>query len=143
MYLVTVILVTDSANTCHLHHYITVMLEYKILTTPVILIITIFPTVPTTKDNISVEIKAYLNHSRFTDPRAEYYASVNIDDVYYKIGTINQNSANAGWNYVNTRSFNKNYKIQGAFVVNEAYVCPSGSSGYETGADAVYVTPSY
>ena len=102
-----------------------------------------FPTVSTTKDNISVEIKAYLNHSRFTDPRAEYYASVNIDDVYYKIGTINQNSANAGWNYVNTRSFSKNYKIQGAFVVNEAYVCPSGSSGYETGADAVYVTPSY
>ena len=101
-----------------------------------------FPNVQVTANSLSVQVKAYLNHSRFNDPEANYYVCVNTDDVYYYIGKINQDIAISCWNPIQ-RSVPNGYKLNGRYYIDSCYVKSSGTSGCSTGADAVYVTAIY
>ena len=79
----------------------------------------------------------YLNNVKFTDPQARYY--VEQRDGGYFIGTINQNTARAGWSYL-SYTINKNNNTPGSYSVEGLMVEPSGlnMSGY-TGADAISI----
>ncbi len=101
-----------------------------------------FPSVTVSANAPTIQVKAYLNHSRFTDNQAKYYVCVNIDDVYVNIGTINQNTATSGWNPIQ-KSISSGHKRSGVYYIDSSFVQTSGNSGYSTGTDAVYVTPIY
>lgn len=83
---------------------------------------------------VSVSLQVYLSDSRFTDPSAKY--TVYKNGASLTVGYINQNTAVSGWNY-RTKSSND---FTGLWLVS---VSPSGTSGYQTGADAVNVTYTY
>lgn len=84
-----------------------------------------------TKD---VAIFAYLDHGEFTDPEAKYY--INDGPSKYNVeyvGSINQNKASRGWNYVATNA-------TFAGVSLHAEVRSSDKNGSRMGADAIRVT---
>lgn len=87
---------------------------------------------------LTVKVEAYLNHGSFTDPAAEYYVQLS-ESRYSKAGTIDQNKAKAGWNYISQKSYTSPY-AGGGFISKGAEVWASGQSGYITGADAIRVT---
>lgn len=92
------------------------------------------------RSNSPIKLKAgiYLNNVKFTDPQARYY--VEQRDGGYFIGTINQNTARAGWNYI-SYTINTNNNTPGSYSVEGLMVTPSGinMSGY-TGADAISIS---
>ena len=86
---------------------------------------------------ISVTAGIYLNNSRFTDPDAHYY--VQQRDGGYLMKRLDQNTARAGWTYINY-TINKNYATPGGYSVKGVMVCTSGSGTGYTGADAISVS---
>ncbi|MCM1007273.1 MAG: hypothetical protein NC485_04945 [Ruminococcus flavefaciens] len=94
----------------------------------------------------TVHVGAYLNHLSFTDPAAKYYVEYR-QYMSTPVGTINQNLAPAGWNYISVKDV-KSYILSGGggyagYWSSDAYVEPSGRSGYYTGADAIRVWFTY
>lgn len=84
-------------------------------------------------------VGAYLRDSRFTDPYAKY--AIQISGFVSKdIGTIDQDAAKNGWNYIESDRFAASAD-SGNYILScsNAYVYPSSYSGYETGADAIYI----
>lgn len=93
----------------------------------------------TSSSSIIVTLEAYVNHSNFTDPNATYY--VNGCDTIFEVNSINQNTADAGWNYVGRRVVKPLTSIGYTRITTSAVcVIPSSNSGYNTGADGIWVT---
>lgn len=94
----------------------------------------------------TIHVGAYLNHLSFTDPAAKYYVEYR-QYMSAPVGTINQNTAPAGWNYISVKDV-KSYVPNGSggyagYWSTDAFVEPSGKSGYYTGADAIRVWFTY
>lgn len=99
-----------------------------------------------TPEYFNITVGAYLNHSLFTDTAAKYYVNY-YPHTYSPVGSINQNTAPGGWNYItvkNVRSLNINSSSQFAgYYSYDAYITPSGLSNKYTGADGLQVRFSY
>ncbi|MCM1006946.1 MAG: hypothetical protein NC485_03285 [Ruminococcus flavefaciens] len=86
---------------------------------------------------IDVSLYAYVNDSSFTDPRAKYSA---VASYQYAIGTLNQNTAARGWNYVGKVRLTPLTAVGEKTVALYGVVLEAGSSyGYTTAADGVQV----
>lgn len=84
-----------------------------------------------------IHVRTYLNHLSFTDPSATYYVEY-FRNVYYPVGSLNQNNAPAGWTEIISKDV-KTLFTNGGYWSSDAYIEPSGKSGYNTGADAIQV----
>ena len=84
------------------------------------------------------QVSAYLNHSKFTDPRAAYY----INDYSYSssafAGYINQNLAPGGWNSVGIATATI-HSADGLYSTRRVELVPSNTSGCFCGADTIKV----
>lgn len=86
---------------------------------------------------IDVSLYAYVNDSSFTDPRAKYSA---VASYQYAIGTLNQNTAARGWNYVGKVRLTPLTAVGEKTVALYGVVLAPGSSyGYTTAADGVQI----
>ena len=92
----------------------------------------------TSSTSITVTLHAYVNHSTFTDPKANY--CVNACSTNFDIGYLDQDSADAGWNYVGRRTVKPLTSIGYNSVTPTGIVVqPSSFNGYNTGADGIRV----
>lgn len=85
---------------------------------------------------ITLKLYAHLNHTSFTDPRAEYYAYTIYDA---SVGYLNQNLAPGGWNLIGT-TYITPYPSTSNACLYGAYVRPSNQNGYTTAADGAHLT---
>lgn len=95
-----------------------------------------------TQNTVSWKFMVYLANPSFTDPSAEYriHGGENMY-IEFKILHINQDKAANGWNeYYGTRSVTVGKASLGP---NYVKLIPSEKSGYNTGADGVYVKFTY
>lgn len=90
----------------------------------------------TPKKELYVTIGMYLNSSLFTDSRTGYWSNQGIDS--FLIGRKNQNTAPAGWSYMNG-VLDKNYATVEGIPLKGIDVAPSGTGSGYTGADAISV----
>lgn len=95
------------------------------------------------KTKCKAKVGAYLRHSDFTDPKAKYSIEVG-SFVYHSVGTIDQEYALNGWNYIESNEFDT-YESGGYEILycSKAEVTSSINSNDKTGADAIYVQLSY
>lgn len=93
-------------------------------------------------DWMGIEAKVWLYHSSFNDPEATYAVKVN-NILSYTVGTVNQNTAPAGW----TKFPKKEWPRPGLDPGNSArgiILWPSSdSSAYTCGADWIEATVYY
>ena len=80
---------------------------------------------------ITLKLYAHLNHTSFTDPRADYYAH-SISEA--QVGYLNQNLAPGGWNLIGT-TYITPYPSTSNACLKGACVRPSNLNGYTTAAD--------
>lgn len=86
---------------------------------------------------IDVSLYAYVNDSSFTDPRAKYSA---LASYQCTIGTLNQNTAARGWNYVGKVRLTPLTEVgERTVALYAVQVEPGSSYGYTTAADGVQV----
>lgn len=91
----------------------------------------------TTKTSFKVKMYAYLNDATFTNPSAKYVAYGNSSS--YTFGTLNQDLAAGGWNYVGEATVKPLTQYGYTSVTcNAVGVETNGHSRY-TGADGVRV----
>lgn len=95
----------------------------------------------------TADLEVYLNSNNFTDPAAKYYLHYNGDSSGTVIvkrvsgaNYVNQNTAPAGWYpYFATTTLGMLSPVLN-YYADYVELRSSGSTGYTTGADAVYVT---
>lgn len=89
------------------------------------------------------KVGAYLRHSSFTDPSAAYSVQI-CGAIYAPVGTIDQEYALNGWNYIESEEFDTVWSGGNEWIsCSKAEVCSSSSRGDQTGANAIYVSFTY
>lgn len=92
---------------------------------------------------IYATVSAYLNHTKFTDPRAAYYINDYSTAGSALAGYINQNTAPGGWNQIGTASTGIR-SASGLYATQRVELCASTQgSSYNCGADAIKVVLQY